>query len=118
MLLRAISLPTHGALELAAGLTVAIGPIALGLSPAGVVASVFVGAVMIGLALAASAPRGADALAVAAHATYDKLLVALLAATAAGAAIAGSVPAMAFFAGAAALYALLVTATRYTARDG
>jgi hypothetical protein len=117
MLLRAISLPTHGALELAAGLAVAIGPIALGLSPAGVVASVFVGAVMVGLALAASAPRGANALPVAAHAAYDKLLVALLAATALGAAIAGSLPATAFFAGAAVVYTVLVAATRYTARD-
>lgn len=115
MLLRAISLPTHGAFELTVGLAVALGPIALGLSPAGIAASVFVGAVMVGLALAASAPRGVDALPVSAHAAYDKFLVAVLGASAVGAAIAANVPAMAFFAAAAALYALLVAATRYTA---
>lgn len=116
MLLRTIPLPTHGALELAAGLAVGIVPIFLGFSPAGILAAVFVGAIMVGLALAASAPGGVAALPVAAHASFDKLLAAALGATAVGAAIAGNVPALAFFAAAALLYAGLVSATRYTAR--
>lgn len=116
MLLRAISLPTHGALELAAGLAVGIVPIALGFSPAGILASVFLGAIMVGLALAASAPGGFAALPVASHATFDKFLVAALGATALGAGIAGNAQALVFFAAAALLYAGLVAATRYTAR--
>jgi|GEM_PF-2670903 len=116
MLLQAISLPTHGALELAAGLAVGIAPIALGFGPGGVLAAVFLGAMMVGLALAASAPGGVAALPVASHATYDKLLVAALGATALGAGIAGNLPALAFFAAAAVIYAGLVAATRYTAR--
>ena len=116
MLLRTIPFATHGALELVAGLAVGIVPIVLGLSPAGILASVFVGAVMVGLALAASAPGGAAALPVASHANFDKLLVAVLGATALGAGIAGNGPALAFFAAAAVLYAALVAATRYTAR--
>jgi len=116
MLLRAISLPTHGALELAVGLAVGIAPIALGFSPAGIVASVFLGAIMVGLALAASAPGGVAALPVASHATCDKFLVAALGATALGAGIAGNVPALALFATAALIYAGLVATTRCTAR--
>ncbi len=114
MLLRAIPLPVHGALELAAGLAVAIVPIALGFAPAGVVVAVSLGVIMVGLALAASAPRGASALPIRAHATYDRLLAAALLAFALGAAIAGNLQALVFFAVAGLGYAGLVAATRYT----
>ena len=114
MLLRAISLPTHGALELTAGLAVAVTPLAFGFSPAGIVAAVFLGAVMVGLALGASAPTGTPTLPVQVHATYDRLLAAALAVTGVGAAIAGNVQLFAFFAGAGLVYAGLISVTRYT----
>lgn len=115
MLLRAISLPTHGALELAAGLAVAVTPLALDFSPAGIVVAVFLGAVMIGLALGASAPSGTSALPVNAHAAYDRLLAAAMVATGAGAAIVGEFELFAFFAVAGLIYAGLIAVTRYSA---
>jgi hypothetical protein len=114
MLLRAISLPTHGALELAAGLAVAVTPLALGFTPAAVVAAVFLGAVMVGLALGASAPRGTPTVPVRAHAAYDKLLAAALVATGLGAAIVGSVELFAFFVVAGLAYGGLIAVTRYS----
>ena len=115
MFLRAISFSTHGALELAVGLAVGIVPLAIGVPPAALIASVFASVTMIGLALGASAPAGSARIPIGAHAGYDKLLAGLLLATAIGAGIAGNPGALAFFAAAAAAYALLITATRYTA---
>jgi hypothetical protein len=105
----------HGALELAIGLAVGIVPVAIGFPPGGIVAGLVLGVTMIGLALGASAPRGSAGLPVRAHASYDKLLAGLLLATGIGAGITGNPGALAFFAVAAAGYALLITATRYTA---
>lgn len=114
MLLRAISLPAHGALELTAGLAVGILPLALGLGPVAIAVGVFAGAVMVGLALGASVPLGERTLPVAAHAAYDRIIAAALLAVGAGAAIAGNLTALTFFAVAGALYAALIAATRYT----
>jgi hypothetical protein len=72
---------------------------------------------MVGLALGASAPRGAATLPVTAHAAYDKVIAGLLLLAAIGAGVAGSGPALAFFAAAAAIYVGLIAATRYTAAD-
>lgn len=115
MLLRAISLPTHGALELAVGLAVATTPLALGFTPAAIVMAVFLGAVMVGLALGASAPRESRTLPVSAHAAYDKAVAGALLAAGIGAAIAGSFELCAFFAGAGLVYAALIAGTRYSA---
>lgn len=106
----------HGAVELAAGLAVGIAPVAIGFPPGGIVAAVFLGATMVGLALATTAPAGSGAVPIRTHATYDKLLAGLLLATGIGAGIAGNPGALAFFTVAAAGYALLIAATRYTAR--
>ena len=114
MLLRAISLPLHGALELTAGLAVGVAPIALGFGPGAVAAAVLLGVTMVGLALAASAPGGVDALPVGAHAAYDRLLAATLLALAVGAGLAGHGAALAFFALAGLAYAALVATTRYS----
>ncbi len=115
MLLRVISLPTHGALELAVALAVAIGPIALGLDPAGVLIAVFVGALMAGLAINAGAPRGPGSLPVSAHASYDKLLALALLLIGVAAGLLGYTGALVFFAAASAVHAVLIAATRYTA---
>lgn len=116
MVLRAISLPTHGALELVAGLAVAIVPIVLGVGAAGAIFAVFLGVVMIGMALGAAAPGGTAAVPVTAHAVYDRLLAGALLATGVGAGIAGNLEALAFFAAAAVLYGALIAVTRYTAQ--
>ncbi|HEV2074626.1 MAG TPA: hypothetical protein VGR10_00135, partial [Thermoleophilaceae bacterium] len=118
MLLRAISLPMHGALELVVAMAVGVLPIALGLGPAAIAAGVLLGAVMVGLALGASAPAAASAvpapsLPVHAHAAYDKLLAGVLVAIGAGAALAGDSAAL-VFAGAGLAYAALIASTRYT----
>ena len=113
MLLRAISFPTHGALELVTGLAVAIVPLALGVGAAGAVFAIFLGVLMIGLALGAAAPGGTTAVPVTAHAVYDRLLAAALLATGVGAGIAGNVEALSFFVAAAVVYGALIALTRY-----
>ena len=113
MLLRAIPLSLHGALKLFGGLVVAIVPIALGIGAPGVIFAIFLGTVMIGLALGASAPGGTDAVPASAQASYDRLLAAALLATAVGAGIADNIAALLFFAAVAAAYAALIATTRY-----
>ena len=81
---RSISLPAHSALELMGGLALLAGPFILGAGPAGLVAAVSLGAVLIGLALA-----GPDSLPLAAHQAFDLTLVAALAAGGVGLAAAG-----------------------------
>jgi hypothetical protein len=106
-----ISLPLHGALELLTGLLALVAPFVVGLSPAGTVVSVLVGACAIGLALDAVEPTR-----VAAHHTFDyglalgAVLSALALALAADAAAALTL-------GAFGLAQLgLNSATRYSAR--
>jgi hypothetical protein len=79
-----ISLPQHSALELLGGLTLLAAPFALGAGPAGLVAAVCLGAVVVGLALA-----GPDALPISAHQSFDLTLVAALAAGGLGLALSG-----------------------------
>ena len=81
---RSISLPLHSALELLGGLALLAGPFLLGAGPAGIVASISLGAVVVGLALA-----GPDALPIATHQAADLTLVAALAAGGLGLAAAG-----------------------------
>jgi hypothetical protein len=64
--IRNISLPTHGALELLTGLAAMLLPLALGFTPAGLLVSVLVGAIAVGLALDATAPAK-----VSAHHAFD-----------------------------------------------
>lgn len=71
---RSISLPLHSALELLGGLALLAGPFLLGAGPAGIVAAVSLGAVLVGLALA-----GPEALPIGAHQSLDLTLVAAFA---------------------------------------
>jgi hypothetical protein len=113
MLLRAIPLSLNGALKMLGGLAVAIVPIALGIGAPAIIFAIFLGTVMIGLALGASAPGGTDAVPASAQASYDRLLAAALLATGIGAGIAGNLPAFLFFGAVAAAYAALIATTRY-----
>ena len=71
---RSLSLPTHSALELLAGLGLLAGPFVIGAGAAGIVVSVCLGAVLVGLALA-----GPDALPLTTHQLFDLTLVGVLA---------------------------------------
>jgi hypothetical protein len=105
---RSITLPLHSALELVGGLALLAGPFLLGAGPAGLVASVSIGAVIVGLALS-----GPDALPVAAHQAFDLTLVAALAAGGLGLAIAGDPAGGLVLAVVGALQLTLVTLTRW-----
>jgi len=106
---RTISLPTHSAFELIVGLAVLIGPFPLGFGPAGMVAGVALGAVLIGLALAGSE----DSLPLSAHQAFDLSLVAALAAGGLGLGIAGDPGAGLWLAAAGILELALVVLTRW-----
>jgi hypothetical protein len=82
--MRTISLPTHSALELLGGIALLVGPFALGAGPAALVAAICLGALVVGLALA-----GPDALPLSAHQGFDLILVAALAGSGLGFALAG-----------------------------
>src|SRR4051794_21486766 len=69
--LRLISLPTHAAIELALGLVVMGAPFLLGFTAAGLVVSVLVGALIVGLALSAVPVEGRST-PISAHFAYDR----------------------------------------------
>jgi hypothetical protein len=81
---RTISLPLHSALELVGGLALLAGPFLLGAAPAGMVAAISLGALLVGLALA-----GPDSLPISAHQAFDLTLVAALGGGGLGLALAG-----------------------------
>jgi len=105
---RSISLPLHAALELALGLALLAGPFALGVDPAGLVAAVTLGVVVVGLALA-----GPDSLPLSAHQAFDLAMVAALGGGGLGLAIVGDPAAGALLAVVGALELALLTLTRW-----
>lgn len=115
MLLRAISLPVHGALELAVGLAVAAAPFALSFGEAGLLAGVFLGMTIAGVALGASLADGRGTVSIAAHAAYDRALATALLGAAVLTAVAGDPAATGSFAAAGAAQIALIAATRYVA---
>ena len=105
---RTISLPIHSALELVGGLALLAGPFLIGAGPAGLVAAISLGALLVGLALA-----GPDSLPLSAHQAFDLTLVAALAGGGLGLALAGD-PAGGLVLGVVgALQLTLVTLTRW-----
>ena len=112
--LRLIPLPIHAALEMTAGLALMAAPFALGLSPAGMVAAVVLGALVVGLALQ-SVDAGSRPLPVAAHYAADYGLALGLGAAAVLLATTDDAAALVF--GAAALVQLTLNlVTRYSQR--
>jgi hypothetical protein len=71
---RLFSLPTHGALELLAGVATMVAPFVFGFTPAGTVVAVVIGALIVGLSLAAASPEQRS-LPIAAHFAFDRGLV-------------------------------------------
>ena len=113
--LRLISLPTHAALELAGGFALMAAPFALGFTPAGLVAGVVVGAVVVGLALSATATDGAG-VHIAAHFAFDRGIAVGLLGGSLALGLAGDTAAAAVFAAAALAQTALNLTTRYSAR--
>jgi hypothetical protein len=113
--LRLISLPTHAAFEMAAGIVVMTAPFLLGFSPAGLVISVALGAVIFGLALTAIPVEGRP-IPVSAHFAYDRGIAVGLLGGGLVLAIAGDAIAAVFLTGAAIAQGALNLVTRYTAR--
>ncbi len=90
------------------GLALLAGPFLLGAGPAGLVAAISLGAVIIGLALA-----GPDSLPIGAHQMFDLGLVAALAAGGLGLALSGDPAGGLVLAVVGALQLTLVTLTRW-----
>ena len=105
---RSISLPLHSALELLGGLALLAGPFLLGAAPAGLVAGVSLGVLLVGMALA-----GPDSLPIGAHQMFDLGLVAALAAGGLGLAFAGDPAGGLVLAVVGALQLTLVSLTRW-----
>ena len=81
VMLRRLSLPEHGAVELLVGLGLIAAPLLLGFGPAGLLASMAAGALLVGLGLT-------EDLSISAHMTSDLLVV--LGLLAAGVVLAGA----------------------------
>jgi hypothetical protein len=109
---RLISLPTHGAAELALGLLVLVSPVILGFGPAGTVLAIALGAIVCGRALAAADPE----VAIRAHHASDYGVALLMLAGALALALAGDTRAAAGFVVAAGAQLGLNGVTRYSAR--
>ena len=105
---RSLSLPLHSALELLGGLALLAGPFLLGAGPAGLVAAISLGALLIGMALA-----GPDALPITAHQSFDLMLVAVLAGAGLGLALSGDLAGGVVLAVVGALELTLVSLTRW-----
>jgi hypothetical protein len=105
---RSISLSLHSALELLGGLALLVGPFLLGAGPAGLVAGVALGALVVGMALA-----GPDALPLSAHQSFDLMLVAALAGGGFGLAVSGDLAGGFVLAVVGALQLALVWLTRW-----
>jgi hypothetical protein len=111
--LRLISLPTHAALELAFGLLVMASPFVLGFTSAGLVVSVFLGAVIVGLAFSAIPVEGRST-PISAHFAYDRGIAIGLLGAALVLGISGDLAASIFFAAAALGQTALNVITRYS----
>jgi hypothetical protein len=110
---RLISLPLHGALELLIGLALIGSAFALGFGAAATIAAVAIGALVVGLALAAATIEDAGG-SVANHHASDWGIVTGLAAAAVLLALVGEETAGAAFAVAGVAMTALALTTRYT----
>ena len=115
-LVRLISLPAHGAIELALGAALMVAPFALALGPAAIVAAVATGAVLIGLGLATTATSddARGSIPVSAHASCDFGMALGMLAAALILGVAGDGAAAVVFLTAALLQLMLAGTTRYS----
>src|SRR3954452_8128603 len=112
---RLISLPAHGALELAIGLATMVAPFLLGFGAAGTVVAIVVGALIVGLALNA-AVADTQTIDIAAHYAYDLGIGLGLLGAGVVLAASGDTPAAVWFLSASAAHLALNLTTHDTAR--
>jgi hypothetical protein len=112
--LRLISLPAHSAFEFATGVATMAAPFVFGFEPAGTVIAVVIGALIAGLALAATSDERGS-LPIAAHFAFDRGLVIGLLFAGVLLALAGDVAAATFLAVAGVVQLALSVTTRYSA---
>lgn len=113
MLLRSIPFSLHGAFELVLGAAVAVSPLAFDFGPAAILAAVFLGTTMIGLAVGAG--TGEAGLSIATHAAYDRALAIGLVLAAGLMLVASEPSAVVTFAAAGLAQVALTVTTRYSA---
>jgi hypothetical protein len=109
-----LSLPTHGAIELLAGLAMMLAPAILAFGVAGLLISVTLGAILTGNALELATRRPGT---VSAHGQFDTVFVLATALAALVLALAGHSAAVIFLVVIVVLEAALGLGTRYTAFD-
>jgi hypothetical protein len=109
VMLRRLSLTEHGAVELLAGLALIAAPLVLGFGPAGLLASMAAGAILVGLGLSEDLP-------ISAHMTSDFVVAIGLMAVAVALAGGGERAAGGLLAAAAAGELALSLGTRWTRR--
>ena len=109
---KGFGLPAHGTFELMAGMVTVVAPAILEFGPAGIVISVLLGALLMGMGLTLTGRLGS---AVSWHGSFDSLFVLMAAAAALGLAIGGDKAAAVFFAALVGVQALLSFTTRYVA---
>jgi len=107
---RNLSLETHGAVEVFAGLAMLLAPVVLGFAPAGLIVSVALGTLLVGMALTLTGTRGAI---IVWHRDFDSLFVIATAVAALALALAGEWTASIFFAALVAVQSALHVGTRY-----
>jgi hypothetical protein len=108
-MLRRLSLPEHGAVELVIGVALIAAPFVLGFGPVGLLASMTAGALLAGLAIS-------DSLPIATHMAADMLVAAASIALALVLGAAGETAAAGILAAAGAGELALGMATRWTRR--
>ena len=111
---RLLSLPAHGALELLAGIFTMVAPFLFGFTPAGTVAAVVIGALIVGLSLAAASPERGS-LPISAHFAFDRGIVIGLLGGGALVGLAGDAGAALFLALTGVALLALSLSTRYSA---
>jgi hypothetical protein len=111
---RWFTLPVHAVLELATGLALIVAPFALGFTSAGLVVSVALGALIVGLALS-GASRESGGLPIATHLAFDRTLALASAAAAIALALHDDRAAALVLAAAAFAQLALSVTTRYSA---
>jgi hypothetical protein len=112
--MRHLSLPTHGAIELGAGIVMMLAPAALSFAPVALIVTALLGAVLTGAALGVTAHGPA---ARGTHGHFDSVFVLATAIADLALAVAGQPVAALFLAGVVALQAALGLTTSYAVAD-
>ena len=111
---RFLSLDSRSAILVATGIALIVAPFAVGLGAAAVASGVFLGAIIVGLGFAGTAPTGRGTIPTSAHMVYDQGIGFGLLLAAVIFAIAGEYGATAVFTIAGAVQLSIGTLTRYS----